>query len=233
MISICLATYNGAKYIVRQIESILPQLLDEDEIIISDDNSTDNTLQLISSIQDSRIKLIKNMKGKGPIANFESALNNANGDFIFLCDQDDVWFVNKIEVMKNELKKYDLVLSDCEVVNENLEVLIPSFFYFRNSRAGFFYNIYKNSYMGCCMAFRRDVLKYALPFPKSIHMHDWWIGLLVELRGSVGFIDRPLMKYVRHGNNASPTGEASQYSFIVRTFNRLLLLVNLLVRWFK
>lgn len=98
MISVCLATYNGQQYILEQLQTILPQLSEDDEIIISDDNSTDNTVNLIKSINDNRIKIFINKSGKRIYTkNFENAINHSLGDFIFLCDQDDVWMPNKVE----------------------------------------------------------------------------------------------------------------------------------------
>ncbi|GAB2520337.1 glycosyltransferase family 2 protein [Spirosoma aerophilum] len=229
-----MATYNGSKYVIRQIDSIIDQLGVDDEIVVSDDNSTDDTYDVILAMNDKRIKIVKNnILYKGPLANFENALKHAKGEYIFLSDQDDIWASNKIEIMTQKLEFYDLVLSDCEVVDESINVIIPSFFDFRHSRSGIFRNLYKNSYIGCCMAFRREVLKYALPFPASIHMHDWWIGLLVEARGNVCFVHQPLMKYVRHGNNASPTGEVSSYTVSEQVRTRLLLSWHLFKRCFR
>ncbi|MEK5777350.1 glycosyltransferase, partial [Acinetobacter nosocomialis] len=99
MISVCLATYNGEKYIVEQLTSILSQLSPTDEVIISDDHSTDETLLLIKSLNDPRIKIITNELGKGYTKNFENAINHSSGDYIFLSDQDDVWVENKVELM--------------------------------------------------------------------------------------------------------------------------------------
>lgn len=233
MISICVATYNGSKYISRQLESILCQLGEHDEIIISDDDSTDNTCEVIIMLDDNRIKIIKNKNSRGPLNNFQNALNHSSGDYIFLSDQDDIWFSNKIELMMDYLQHYDLVVSDCEVVDQNLTTLIPSFFNYRGSKPGLLRNLYKNSYIGCCMAFRRELLTHALPFPSPLHMHDWWIGLVAEVYGRVSFLPQPLIKYVRHDSNASPTGEGSDYSFIYQMQNRLLISWYLFKRWLR
>ena len=99
MISVCIATYNGSKYIKEQIDSILPQLDECDEIIVSDDSSTDNTLSILKSYHDRRIIIFTNQKFNSPIYNFENALKHAKGDIIFLSDQDDIWEFNKVQVM--------------------------------------------------------------------------------------------------------------------------------------
>ena len=97
MISVCIATYNGAEYLREQVESILSQLEEEDEIVVSDDSSTDTTIEILQSFGDRRIKIFKN-PAKGFVRNFENALRQAQGDFIFLSDQDDVWLPNKVAV---------------------------------------------------------------------------------------------------------------------------------------
>lgn len=91
MISVCMPTYNGEKFIRIQLESILSQLGNDDEIVISDDSSTDKTVEITKSFNDSRIHLLENNTFHSPIYNLENALKNAKGDFIFLSDQDDEW----------------------------------------------------------------------------------------------------------------------------------------------
>ncbi|NEU68857.1 glycosyltransferase family 2 protein [Spirosoma agri] len=228
-ISICMATYNGSQFIEQQLISILQQLDEDDEIIISDDGSTDDTLEIIKQFSDQRIKIFINANIHGPTGNFENALEHCSGRYIFLADQDDIWLPDKVAVISNLLIDYDLVLTDCEVVNQMGHQIHSSFFEHRGSRKGFWTNLYKNSYIGCCMAFRRDILQYILPFPKQIHMHDWWIGLLVEAKGKTIFYKKPLIKYVRHGGNASPTGETG-YSFAKQLLNRLFLFFNVAKR---
>lgn len=230
-ISVCMASYNGGLFIAQQLKSILNQLTANDEIVISDDGSTDDTIHIIQYLEDPRIKLYFNTQRHGPIGNFENALRHSSGQLIILSDQDDIWLPNKVEVIKTLLIEYDLILTNCEVINQQGIVLHPSFFELRGSRQGFWQNLYRNSYIGCCMAFRRTVLDYALPFPKQIHMHDWWIGLMVELKGRVIFYDDPLIKYVRHGKNASPTGEKG-FRLDKRLSNRFFLLWNVAKRLF-
>ena len=127
-ISVCVATYNGEKFIYDQLQSILDQLLENDEIIVSDNYSTDKTINIIKSINDCRIKIYF-LKKKNLIKNFENALFHAKGDYIFLSDQDDIWLPNKIKIMLEELNSYDLIVSDCIVVNRDLEIIEPSFHY--------------------------------------------------------------------------------------------------------
>jgi glycosyltransferase involved in cell wall biosynthesis len=227
-ISVCMASYNGKKYIKGQLESILSQLSKDDEIIISDDSSTDSTIEIIKSYRDKRIVLFENQKFKSPIFNFENALGYAKGNIIILSDQDDIWKDNKVEVIKKYMKDYDLVLSDADIIDEYGNILEESFYKLNKSNAGLFKNIVKNSYLGCTMAFNRKILNKSLPFPKDLPMHDWWIGLMGELYGKTYFIEDKLISYRRHGNNASPTGEKSIYSFKQKIMFRLKIIKNLI-----
>jgi glycosyltransferase involved in cell wall biosynthesis len=205
-VSVCLATYNGEKYLLNQLNSILIQLSENDEIVISDDGSTDGTVAIIENIEDSRIRYYKNDSGRnGPVGNFENCLKLAKGEFMFLSDQDDVWLPGKIEAHLKYHLEYDVILSDAIVVDQTGGVLFESFFKQRRSKPGLLNNIIKNSYIGCCMSFNRKILNYALPFPPGIYMHDWWIGLIGERFGRVFFSEQKTLKYLRHDANASQT----------------------------
>lgn len=232
MISVCIATYNGEKYIREQLNSILPQLGLDDEVIISDDSSTDNTLKIIEEYNDCRIKIFSNNKFHSPILNFENALKKAQGDFIFLSDQDDIWQSNKVEVVMKYLNNgIDLVLSDGMIVDAHLDVVSTSIYALLNSHKGFVRNLIHNSYSGSRMAFTRKVLEYVLPFPKKIAMHDIWIGLCAELFFRVEFISDSLILYRRHGDNASVTGGKSPFGFGYKIQYRIYIVIQLIKRW--
>lgn len=216
-ISVCIATFNGENYIRDQLTSILPQLSSEDEIIISDDLSTDRTIENVKSLGDPRIVIIKNDGPRNPTSNFENALRNSKGQYIFLADQDDVWLENKVSVCLEILTSYDLVLTDCVVVDDNLNSINRSYFALINSKPGIIRNLTKkNSYIGCCMAFSREVLEKALPFPKRIPMHDFWIGMVAEFFFTVFFLNERLVLYRRHSGNASPTTGKSSNSIFTK-----------------
>jgi glycosyltransferase involved in cell wall biosynthesis len=232
MISVCIATYNGEKFIHEQISSILSQLTEYDEIIISDDSSTDKTIDIINSFNDKRIKVFDNQQFKNPTYNFEFALKQASGDIIFLADQDDVWYANKVELMLNSLIIYDLVVCDCHIGNGSLRIIKDSHFKWRESRSGIFKNLYKNSYLGCCMAFNRNVLNKSLPFPKYIPMFDTWIGLIGDVYFKTNFLDKKLMIYRRHDNNVTKVTSdyRSTNNFKIKILNRVFFLIALLNR---
>lgn len=223
-ISVCLATYNGEKYIKQQLSSILSQFSPNDEIIISDDGSNDNTLKIIRDFKDQRIKIFNNEGPHGVVPNFENAIEHATGDYIFLCDQDDIWASDKVKRCMEVLQDYDLVIHNSLLMDGEGNVSDVDFFSLRHSQSGYWKNLYKNSFIGCCMAFRREVLEYTLPFPKHILWHDMWIGLMVEKRGKTKFIKDKLLYYRRHGNNASATAEKSSFSFLFQIKYRLQML---------
>ena len=213
MISVCVATYNGEKFIREQIDSILCQLSSDDEIIVSDDGSTDGTIVIINCIGDKRIRIIEGPRKHSPTFNFENALKEAKGDYIFLADQDDVWKTNKVEVCMKWLQKYDCVVSDAEVTDSNLNPLYPSLYAIMQVRQGHIYNtVWKNGYTGCCMAFRRNILEASLPFPKDIPMHDIWIGNVAAYQYNVKFISEKLVLFRRHDHVISCNGKGSRFS---------------------
>ena len=213
MISVCIATYNGERFIREQIDSILRQLSSDDEIIVSDDGSTDDTISIINSIDDKRIRIIEGPRKHSPTLNFECAMKEAKGDYIFLADQDDVWKPNKVEVCMKWLQEYDCVVSDAEVTDSNLNPLYLSLYAIMQVRQGHIYNtVWKNGYTGCCMAFRRNILEASLPFPKDIPMHDIWIGNVAAYKYNVKFIPDKLILFRRHKETISCNGKGSKYS---------------------
>ena len=217
-----MATYNGEKYIHEQISSILSQLSNYDELIVSDDCSTDRTVDIVREFNDSRIKLIFNTRAKGYSENFENAIHCATGNFIFLSDQDDVWNESKIEKMLSMLNESQLVVSDAQFVDKNLNLVNETYFSLRGGKPGFFRNLYKLRYIGACMAFRREILSKVLPFPnrKDLCPHDMWISLVAEFYFNVALIEEPLIYYRRHGDNISNGGSSSSNSIFKKILFR-------------
>ena len=225
MISVCMATYNGEKYIKDQIESILKQLGREDELIISDDNSTDQTLEIINQLNDNRIRVKKNIRQHGYTGNFYNALKFAKGDYIFLSDQDDIWRPNKIMKTMRYLKKYNFVVSDAKEVDTDLKEINKSRILCYGMQKGFWSNLIRSRYIGCCMAFDKNVLKSIFPPPtyQNKYPHDLWIALIGEGYFKSFLIREPLILYRRHGNNASNGGVADKgtiFLFIRRILKR-------------
>lgn len=230
-ISVCLASFNGEKYINDQITSILNQLDENDELIICDDGSSDNTLKIIKNFNDYRIRLYENQNHFNPIFNFESAIKYTTKEIIVLSDQDDVWVQNRVEIIKNHFNKttdviYNLLVMDAQGIDSEGLILYPSMLEYLNARRGILKNIQKNSYIGCCLAFSKDVKKLIIPFPKNIPMHDVWIGIICDLFGNVYFDKRISLIYRRHGNNFT----RERYSIFKSVSWRIMLLFNLLFR---
>lgn len=229
-ISVAMATYNGEKYIRAQMNSILKNLSAGDEIVVSDDGSTDNTLDILRSYGRGDIPVtIVEGPGKGIKQNIATAIAHCQGKYIFLADQDDVWAENKVRKVMEHLGRNGcmLVCHDAKVMNGNLtEVSMPSFFAYRDSKPGFFANLVKNRYMGCCMAFDSRLSSRILPIPEEIEMHDQWIGMINDMRrGKSCFIEEPLLLYRRHDANVSDFSHGTVLQMIKK---RLVLLRALL-----
>lgn len=233
-ISVCIASYNGARFIKEQLESILCQLSGCDEIIISDDGSTDDTLAIIDKIQDSRIKVFENKTvDHGVVPNFENALKHASGEYIFLCDQDDVWCPNKVTVVLDYLSEYDFVVHNALIVDSNGMSKRLSYFDLRHTKYGYLQNLWKMRYLGCCMVFRKKCLDSILPFPRKILWHDMWIALILHLKYKGCLIHENLINYRRHGDNASSSTENSGYSMCFRFQYRYYMFVQSILRAIK
>lgn len=242
-VSVCIATFNGEKYIKKQIESILSQLSSNDEIIISDDGSIDSTIEIIERLNDSRIKIFNNKclrrdrksmleRFKLVTKNFENALKNASGDYIFLSDQDDLWDKDKIKIMLQYLPECDLVVSDYGLIDENDDPISLKLFK-RKKTQGFFSNLLVTPYIGCGMAFSKAVLANSLPFPKNLFAHDLWIGFVAQYTGKVLFIDEKLFYHRRHGQNVSYSFEKSKNSLFFKINYRLVFLYMIVIRYIQ
>jgi glycosyltransferase involved in cell wall biosynthesis len=228
MVSVCITTFNGEKYIFEQLQSILNQLNQEDEVIVSDDGSTDTTIEIIKDFNDKRIRIYVNEKDKGLISNVENSLIHAKGDYIFLSDQDDIWLPEKVNVCKSYLQQVDLVVSDCYVTDKELKIIHDSFIELNNSQQNKWKALFRNPYLGCCMAFKRSVLTKALPFPDKIPMHDIWIGNVAAFHFNVKFIPQKLICYRRHGLNASTASEPTKAGFFKKIDYRTSLIFSLI-----
>lgn len=202
-VSVAMATYNGEKYLKQQVDSILSQLSSEDELIISDDHSSDMTLSIIEKYkkEDSRVKLVMNPAESGVASNFDNAIKHTKNDIIFLSDQDDIWKPEKVETVKSYYEKnpnIQMIMSDIIVVDNEINPTIESFYEYRGSRSGVIKNIIKNSYIGCAMSFRKELKAQILPIPKNVPMHDMWIGLVADMNKSALLIPEKLIYYRRH-----------------------------------
>ena len=205
-ISVALAAYKGEQYIAEQIGSILGQLGENDELIVSDDFPKGKTRAVVEAIssQDKRIIYLEG-PGKGVVKNFENALKACSGDVIFLSDQDDVWLPGKVEAVMKEVENgAKLVLHDASITDADLQITSPSCFEVHGANASFARNLLKNTFVGCCMAFTKDLLDMTMPFPEGIAMHDWWIALIaLKKNQKTVLLKKPFILWRRHGENVT------------------------------
>ena len=228
-VSVAMAVYNGEEYLREQIDSIINQLRSDDELVISYNDSTDDTWGIIKAyaINEEKIKLFK-CNNVGVIANFNNAIENSKGKYIFLADQDDVWYPHKIETVVRYFENSDAlaIVHNTEIVNKDLIPINESLFEVRKAKVGLIKNILKNSYQGCCLAFKSELVPYICPIPKNVPMHDQWIGLNSEIYGNVFFINEKLIAYRRHDKNVSP----NKLKLLQKLINRFNLLLELVKR---
>ena len=198
--SVAMTSYNGERYIKEQIDSILKQLSITDELVISDDGSTDTTLEILEAYKklDDRVKIFRNSK-MGAIKNFEFALKQCQNEIIFLSDQDDIWKEDKIEKVKVAFSESSSLLVMHEAQNFDENWLQSNLI--RNFKHGVLSNLINSCYWGCCIAFRKELLRSVLPFPERLIAHDQWIGLMAEQQKTSLFIDEALILHRFHENN--------------------------------
>ncbi|NVJ60890.1 MAG: glycosyltransferase family 2 protein [Gammaproteobacteria bacterium] len=218
-ISIVLCTYNGEKYLPDLLSSIQKQSLPPAELVWVDDRSKDNTIKIAKEFAQSveyPVKLFINESQLGPKLNFSLALSKASGDFIALCDQDDVWLPHKLETLCAQFTSSDQMLaySNGQLVDSKLRNLNATFLE-RNGtthkdRARLNFLLFQNSVTGCFCMFRRDILDFALPIPQAAIMHDWWIAQVASAIGKVIFTSEITTLYRQHDDNVM--GVQKRYS---------------------
>ena len=207
-VSIAMATYNGEKYIAKQLESIVNQTYGNIEIVIADDHSTDNTVSIIREFQKkySWIKLIVKDSNSGVSKTFEQAISNCNGEYIAISDQDDIWELNKIEILLNELKDEDAVYSNSLLVDGNGKSLNKEFKSLMNLQS--YYSgapfLLGNTLPGHSILMKANFAKRILPFPEKI-MFDRWIVFCAAANNGIKYADSPLVKYRQHDANTFGT----------------------------
>ena len=195
MVSVVIAVYKGSKHISEQILSILPQLKNEDEIIVSDDRPGGITERIVKKIaaEDSRVIWVEG-KNKGSIANVVNALRHCKGDIIFFAEAKNVWLPDKVKrVLEAFSQGADLVLHNAYITDELLNITDYSLFEKIHAKRGVPGNIRRNSYYLPCLAIRRKMLKKIMPVPKAVPDIGQWIGLVCELYGKVRLVDLPLV----------------------------------------
>jgi glycosyltransferase involved in cell wall biosynthesis len=232
--SVCMAACNGEKFIYEQLMSVLCQLGSNDEVILVDDASEDQTRSVIAGFRDDRLRLIRHESRQGIVSSFEHAIRSASGDVLFLCDQDDIWPPNKVsEVMRVfiERPEVSLVVTNLEVIDEKGAIIGDSTVKVRRPfDARVLPNLFSNRFQGSAMAFRSSLIQEVIPFPQGCNvLHDAWIGLRNTVAGGQSYyLDRDLLLYRRHAQNASrPLG------IFQKMLKRGRLVTALGLRWFQ
>lgn len=223
-ISIALTTYNGGKYLRLQLDSLLTQTLPFDEIVICDDKSSDDTFNILQeySRKDNRFRVILNETTLGFKKNFEKALSLCSGDYIALCDQDDIWLPNHLESLYNGIGNHVLACGASEIIDskgvkQNIKLHdINNFTKTHNNNASIFrfVSFYQNPFQGASMLLRRDFLGKVLPIPSNVLYHDVWFAINACLSDSFVFINEPVTLYRLHSSNASGS---HKHKSVIRT----------------
>lgn len=205
-VSIALCTYNGELYIEEQLMSILNQTYKNIEIIIVDDGSTDNTVNIIEQIAEKypQIKIYKNESNLGYNKNFEKAFKACKGDYIAISDQDDIWLTEKIEILLDKISDNWLVFSNSELINEKGELsgnqLLDQNFRIENRdfRSCLFYN----SVTGHTSMFSKKFLEYLIPIPEKGY-YDWYMGFIAMYHNKITYVNKCLTLHRIHQTSAT------------------------------
>ncbi|MDH1380541.1 glycosyltransferase family 2 protein [Comamonas aquatica] len=205
-----MATYNGARFIRAQVDSILEQLGPEDELVVCDDGSRDQTLSILVDYHDARIKIHRNPDQLGHVRNFERAISLAEGDYIFLSDQDDVWTPDRVRLMidsMNAAPEAFLVASNFDLIDaQDQEVgqfrklgRVKPFRWLQVASifAG------RSPYFGCTFLLRREALRYFMPIPRGVESHDIWFALVASMLGGVVNLPVATLKHRVHDSNVT------------------------------
>lgn len=229
--SVVIATYNGENYIEEQLNSILNQTLKPNEIVICDDLSTDNTLKILHQVKKRTtvpIKVFQHKKNMGVRSSFSDAIRVASEEIIFLCDQDDYWYENKIECFMNVFANDNdiiMVFSDADVVDQNLKKTGKTLWNSINftptniqDSTNFADEILKrNIFTGMCMAVKKELIKSNKMFIYNEMLHDEEIGWNAIFTGKIEMISKPLVAYRQHSENvigSSNTRKFESFAFM-------------------
>jgi glycosyltransferase involved in cell wall biosynthesis len=225
MISIAMCTYNGEKFLREQLDSIVNQTIKCDELIISDDNSSDNTLKIVEEYIDQiNIKLNINKPNLGVYKNFEKAISLCNGDIIFCCDQDDVWKLDKIEKHLNKFNEQPnslLVFSNAACVLNTIDNYLYPLWNDLEDTSSFETLVYRGgSVAGCCMSFKKELLEGMYPFPDKIY-HDDYLITVAAIKGEINYVDQELIYYRQHGDNVFGITRGGKLSYYKSLFTNV------------
>ncbi|MBE3605341.1 glycosyltransferase family 2 protein [Campylobacter sp. RM13119] len=235
--AILLSTYNGEKYLKEQLDSLFAQTYKDFEVIVRDDGSSDKTLEVLKSYNVKILEINKNLGAKASFSELLSyALQNSDSDYFMFCDQDDVWYTDKVEKslskmlwMENKFGDIPLLVhTDLEVVDDKLSTLNDSFMNFQkiNPFKNKFHNLLmQNTITGCTAIINRKLAEKCLPVSNNAIMHDWWIGLVASYFGKIGYVKDSTMKYRQHASNTIGA-KGFDVSFVIKSIYKKISLDN-------
>ena len=227
MISIAMTTYNGEKFVSKQIESILKQTYQEFELIVCDDNSSDETISILEEFQaaDTRVHIFKNDKNLGFKKNFEKAISLCNGEYIALADQDDIWEPKHLEILYNSIGDNYLACGDAIFIDST-----DSFFENKKKLSDYNYDLtaitsnmdvikrilYRgNPYQGASMLLSRDFLSIAMPIPENCPYHDVWFALVDSIFDKFSYTSEIVNNYRLHQKSVTSHNEKKLFEKII------------------
>lgn len=231
-ISVAMTTYNGEKYVLEQLTSILNQSMTVDEVIICDDCSTDQTCTLIQSIKDSRIKLFHNQENCGYIENFYRAIKETSGDFIFLADQDDIWRQDKVQIMMDVIREEnakglctnsELIDSDGKMIEDRNNYQMDAIIKNSKERLTSITTLrltFGNIAQGCTYCFTKEVKAVYLAVHNNEVIHDYQIALISSCLGKLLFLNEKLIMYRIHSGNAVGFSKNNRKIAVSKTISR-------------
>jgi len=206
LVSIAMATYNGERFLRKQLDSIYAQTYQNIEVVVCDDYSSDRTVEILEEYKQKKgLFYYKNRQNLGYFKNFEKVLGLCEGKYIALADQDDIWLPNKIERLILAINGYSLIYSDARYIDEDDRVFAESVRTYTGlpvqSGKPLKYLTFNSFIIGCTCLFRKELLSSALPFPEGERYHDWWLSLVACTQQGILYLDEPLIEYRNHGKN--------------------------------
>lgn len=208
-VSVCMAAYNGSEFIEEQIHSILAELGPNDELLIVDDESTDNTVTLVEAIGDPRVNLQRNKRNLGYVRTFEKAIALSTGRYIFLSDQDDIWIQGRLDKMLTALEDNLMVVTNCRHFGGKSgrfhDIRLRSKDSAKHLRNLFGIIIGYRLHWGCAMAFKSELKGLALPFPAHMsESHDQWLAMCGNVARSIAYLEDDTILHRLHDENLTP-----------------------------
>lgn len=218
LISIAMATYNGEKFLKKQLDSIYTQTYTNIEVVVTDDCSTDRTVDILKEYQENHgLKYYVNDQNLGFVKNFEKAISLCRGEYITLSDQDDIWLPIKIKELITHIGNNLLIHSDAYLIDESSNIFSNSYEKYSRKMVNptSLIDTVINGYItGCTCMFSKRLLKDILPFPQNLYVHDKWIGCNAFYHNKIVYYDKPLIKYRQHAGNFIGVQDMENISYL-------------------